>query len=149
LCAVRRAAVAGRRLSCCAPARQCGWSAILGQDVRVKRALLVVIGAFLVHAWWLNCLAEDAYITYRFARNVAEGHGFVWNVGEPPIEGFTNFLWLLLCAAADRLHLDLPRFTQAVGLIAATITIAATWLFSRQVLKLSKPAALFAVTLLA
>jgi arabinofuranosyltransferase len=115
----------------------------------VKRALLIVLGAFVVYAWWLNCVAEDAYITYRFARNVAEGHGFVWNVGEAPVEGFTNFLWLLLSVGAYRLGLDLPRFTQGLGVLAGMVTLVYAWRFSTEVLRHRPGVALFTTTLLA
>jgi arabinofuranosyltransferase len=37
-------------------------------------------------------LFDDAFISFRYARNFAEGHGLVWNLGEP-VEGYTNFLW--------------------------------------------------------
>ncbi|MEQ8822684.1 MAG: hypothetical protein RLY93_20800 [Sumerlaeia bacterium] len=35
---------------------------------------------------------DDAYISFRYARHIQEGHGIVWSIGEAPIEGFTNFL---------------------------------------------------------
>ena len=38
---------------------------------------------------------DDAYISFRYARNLAEGLGFVYNAGER-IEGYTNFLWVFL-----------------------------------------------------
>jgi hypothetical protein len=66
-----------------------------------RAALVLLMGLFLVHARFLACVAEDSHITFRFARNLADGHGFVWNVGEPPIEGFTTFLWVLVCALAS------------------------------------------------
>lgn len=47
--------------------------------------------AFLLHVIWLNCTAEDAFITFRFAKNLASGHGLVWNVGEPAVEGYPTF----------------------------------------------------------
>jgi len=115
----------------------------------VKRALILVLGAFVVYACWLNCVAEDAYITYRFARNVAEGHGFVWNVGEAPVEGFTNFLWLLLSVGAYRLGLDLPRVTQGLGLLAGVITLVYAWRFSTEILRHRPGFALLTTTLLA
>ena len=37
---------------------------------------------------------DDAYISYRYARHLAEGHGLVFNVGER-VEGYTNFLFVL------------------------------------------------------
>jgi hypothetical protein len=40
-------------------------------------------------------LCDDAMISMRFARNLAEGSGLVWNPGEHPVEGYTNLLWTL------------------------------------------------------
>jgi len=110
-------------------------------------ALLLL--AFAIHVYWLRCVAEDSYITYRFARNVAEGHGFVWNVGEAPVEGFTNFLWVVLCAGAYNLGLDLPRFTQWIGLFSGLLTLIYAYRFARGILRLTEGLALFTVALLA
>jgi len=38
---------------------------------------------------------EDAYILFRYAENLAAGHGIVFNVGGPRAEGATDFLHLL------------------------------------------------------
>lgn len=38
---------------------------------------------------------DDAFISYRYAENLATGNGLVFNPGER-IEGYTNFLWILL-----------------------------------------------------
>lgn len=40
---------------------------------------------------------DDAYISYRYALNLVEGHGLVFNPGER-VEGFTNFGFVLICA---------------------------------------------------
>ncbi len=95
-------------------------------------AALVAIGAVVVaHAVYLSCVAEDAFITFRFAQNLAAGHGLVWNVGEPPVEGYTNFLWVLLAAVALKLGLDPGLVAQVVG-TAATLWIAIeVWRFAR------------------
>jgi len=50
--------------------------------------------------------ADDAFITFRYARNLANGAGVTWNPGEPPVEGYSNFLWMLVTAAGLRLHLN-------------------------------------------
>jgi hypothetical protein len=55
--------------------------------------------------WWY--LDDDMMVSMRYGRNLAEGHGLVWNDGER-VEGYTNFLWTLIMAlvhtlgAADR-----------------------------------------------
>lgn len=40
-------------------------------------------------------LFDDAQISMRYARSLADGAGLVWNPGEPAVEGYTNFLWTL------------------------------------------------------
>lgn len=44
--------------------------------------------------WWLY---DDAMVSMRYARNLAQGIGLVWNVGER-VEGYTNFLWTIYMA---------------------------------------------------
>ena len=39
-------------------------------------------------------LLDDAFISFRYARNLLEGNGLVWNPGER-VEGYSNFLWVL------------------------------------------------------
>lgn len=68
-------------------------------------------------------LYDDAYITYRYARNLTEGHGLVWNVGER-VEGFTSFSHVMLCAGALRLGLDPGRFAQALNVLAVALIAA-------------------------
>ncbi len=49
---------------------------------------------------------DDAFITFRYAQNLARGHGVSWNPGAAPVEGFSNFLWMLILSAAIRLGAD-------------------------------------------
>jgi len=55
--------------------------------------LAMAFAAFTDHVW------EDYYITYRASRNLAEGNGLVFNVGER-LHTFTSPLGVLLPAAA-------------------------------------------------
>jgi hypothetical protein len=61
-------------------------------------------------------LWDDAMISMRYARNLALGHGLVWNPGEQPVQGFTN-LGLTLGMAA--LHAaGSPRALASLGVQA-------------------------------
>ena len=46
-------------------------------------------------SWFLT---DDAFISFRYVRNLLEGHGLVFNPGEY-VEGYSNFLWVLELAA--------------------------------------------------
>lgn len=39
-------------------------------------------------------ISDDAFISMRYANNLALGYGLVWNAGER-VEGYTNFLWVI------------------------------------------------------
>ncbi|OLL75205.1 hypothetical protein Ae168Ps1_3605c [Pseudonocardia sp. Ae168_Ps1] len=56
-------------------------------------AALVTLAVGLWACW--SVTVDDAYITYRYSANLALGHGPTWNPGENPVEGYTNFLWML------------------------------------------------------
>jgi arabinofuranosyltransferase len=42
---------------------------------------------------------DDLYITFKYARNLADGFGFsIWNLTEAPVEGSTSTVWMVLLA---------------------------------------------------
>src|SRR5688500_8116472 len=41
---------------------------------------------------------DDANIYFVYARNLANGHGFVYNAGGERVEGFTSLLWTVISA---------------------------------------------------
>ena len=78
----------------------------------------------LVLATWLLvvqdfCLVDDAYISFRYAANLAAGHGLVWNPGEY-VEGYTNLLWVLLLTPFARAGLDLTFVAIFASLLASS-----------------------------
>jgi len=86
---------------------------------------------FIAHSVYLACVTEDAFITFRYAQNVVAGHGFVWNVGEAPVEGYTNFLWLLISAGVLAIGADLPAASQWLGVVASLAVMAFVYDFGR------------------
>lgn len=62
-------------------------------------ACALTLAALLLHAREYQFATDDSYISYRYARNLAEGHGLVFNPGFERVEGYTNLLWVLLLAA--------------------------------------------------
>ena len=75
-------------------------------------------------AWFLT---DDAFISFRYVRNLLEGHGLVFNPGEY-VEGYTNFLWLLELAALWGIFGVRPEQAAPWLSIAYTVgTLAALW----------------------
>ena len=80
---------------------------------------------------------DDAYISFRYARNLVEGHGLVFNPGER-VEGYTNFLWTVILALFVRLGLDPSLFSIVLGGLFGVATLWMVYRFSR-VVPLSNP----------
>lgn len=90
-----------------------------------------VLLATLLHIRAANYLADDGFISLRYAQHLAEGHGLVYNIGER-VEGYTNFLWVVMLAAAKWLlpSLDLVLAARVLGVIAAVLTVLLAFRFA-------------------
>lgn len=84
---------------------------------------VVAVGAGTARAAARAWTCDDAWISFRYARNLLDGHGLVFNPGER-VEGYTNFLWTLLCAGAMRLGASPERFAELAGVLAFGGTLA-------------------------
>jgi hypothetical protein len=78
-------------------------------------AALVVLALHIREYFFLT---DDSFISFRYARNLAQGHGLVFNPGGERVEGYTNLLWVLLLAGSGFLGLDLERFSIIASLVA-------------------------------
>ncbi|MBU8934056.1 MAG: hypothetical protein KOO62_08605 [candidate division Zixibacteria bacterium] len=97
----------------------------LEDAVSRRIAQLLLLGALVVGvagAIGLAWCCDDAFISFRYAQNLNDGHGLVYNVGER-VEGYTNFLWTVIVAGGLLIGLDPVRLTQWLG-IAAFVGIA-------------------------
>ena len=63
---------------------------------------------------------DDPFITYRYAANIAAGHGFVYNDGERVLSTTTPLYTLLLSGAAW-LGFDIPLTSNAIGCLALAL----------------------------
>jgi hypothetical protein len=79
-----------------------------------------------IRYFWLD---DDQMISMRFARNVAQGFGFVWNPNEA-VEGYTNFLWVAVMAALHALPIGDAHASLAVKIV--------NWALSCEVLLLAE-----------
>jgi hypothetical protein len=66
---------------------------------------LIGLAAILLLGGWI---VDDAGISYAYARSLALGHGLVAGPGQPAVEGYSNFLWVLLLALPRRIGLFDP-----------------------------------------
>jgi arabinofuranosyltransferase len=70
------------------------------KDIGCATSLMIATAIFVwTHIHHPILPMEDASMLLRYSQNVARGHGIVWNVGEHPVEGATDFLFMWLIGA--------------------------------------------------
>jgi hypothetical protein len=100
--------------------------------VHLVVGLIAPMIALLINAWRVRWFTiDDAYISYRYARNLARGWGLVFNQGEA-IEGYTNFGWTVLLAGGISVGIDPDVLAKVVGAASAAGTLTLCYFLSRR-----------------
>lgn len=102
--------------------------------------LFIINTSFIVNGVRYFCLLDDAMISMRYAKNFAHGHGLVWNIGGQPVEGYTNFLWVLIMAMFHLLPIPPEKMSLAVQLLGMVIVCGNLFVVRRIALRLSDSA---------
>lgn len=86
--------------------------------------LLGSVGVLLWSLQGMGFVFEDAAILMRYAEHLATGHGIVWNIGEAPADGATDFLFLVVIAGLRYVGLSIEWATRIPIIFAHLITVA-------------------------
>lgn len=87
----------------------------VGIAVAAAAAVVIAAVALYINArHYFPFIADDAYISLRYAHRLIHGHGLTWTAG-PPVEGYSNLLWTLLCAFLGALGINLVTATRILG----------------------------------
>ncbi|MEK6642934.1 MAG: hypothetical protein AABZ08_03430 [Planctomycetota bacterium] len=84
-------------------------------------ALLVVGSASL----WTYTV-DDAWITFRYARNAAHGLGVVYNAGQR-VEGFTSPTWFVMALGAEALRVSPEQVSKGISVVVVAAFMVMVW----------------------
>jgi arabinofuranosyltransferase len=98
----------------------------------VTSVVLLFLGAIAIRVPFVVLTVDDAFITFRYARNLAAGLGFVYNVGEHVL-GTTTPLYTLFLAFCARLGLDFVLVGKLVNILADALVCVLMYLIAREV----------------
>ncbi len=105
-------------------------------DINAKQRLIVlsaILTASMLLAFHHNGQIDDAFISYRYAQNLVEGNGLVWNPGEY-VEGYSNFLWVLLLAVGLKFGMTPEHFSYFLAMPFHLLGLIFTYLLARKLL---------------
>ena len=99
---------------------------MLGRVSTNSRVWLIgAFGIFTVYLFYLFEVqyADDPWISFRYARNLVNGYGFVFNPGGEIVEGYTNFLWVIITACFMKLRFHPLVATKLLGVGLAYLSL--------------------------
>jgi hypothetical protein len=102
--------------------------------LRFRHAFFIgtyLIGVTAMLYWILSKYGyDDPFITYRYAIQLAQGHGFVYNPGEYVLSTTTP-LFALLLAAGSFAWPNLPHLAIFIGCLSTALGGLSLWIISR------------------
>jgi hypothetical protein len=98
--------------------------------MRVILILAVILIIFALHCLSLDFTQDDAFISYRYVENFIQGNGLVFNSGER-VEGYTNFLWIIILSIFSKLGLNMILVSKALGIISGCVCLVLLYRISR------------------
>lgn len=91
--------------------------------------LISIFSSLSAYFFWFTL--DDAYITLRYSKHLAEGYGIVWNLGADPIEGYTSFLWMAIGSIPHAIGLPPVAFMKILGIVSTVLTIIIIYEYGR------------------
>ncbi len=76
---------------------------------------------------------EDAAMLMRYSDHLAHGYGIVWNIGQPPVDGATDFLFMGVVAALIRAGEAIGRSVRLLGLASHLATVLLVYWVNRRI----------------
>lgn len=99
-------------------------------------ALLLIFSVFFYAFTFIDFSIppfEDAAMIMRYAQHLAGGHGIVWNIGEHPVDGATDFLFMAASAALIKLGFTVGQSVRGIGFAAHLLTVLIIYWTNRRI----------------
>src|SRR4029450_300392 len=94
------------------------------QATRILAAGFLLSAVLLVlHArmYW-GYSVDDAFISMRYGKNLADGNGLVYNPGER-VEGYSNLAWTLILAGLHKISPEPLELAKATGILLGVLAL--------------------------
>ncbi|GAB4316231.1 MAG: hypothetical protein Kow0074_04190 [Candidatus Zixiibacteriota bacterium] len=101
----------------------------LGEWVPLIAGLAVFV-ASAIHLWDFSI--DDVFISFRYAEHLGDGYGLTWNPHGPPVEGFSNFLWVIILSLFPLFGIGVEFASNALGMVLGIGSLILTFILCRR-----------------
>lgn len=107
------------------------------RSYRIDLVVLILIYSFVAFYAFLFVdfnahPIEDAAMLMRYSSHFADGYGIVWNIGETPVDGATDFLFMIAVGLLVKTGVSLEFATRFLAFVAHFATIGVLFLSLRR-----------------
>ncbi|WP_245900692.1 glycosyltransferase family 39 protein [Prauserella shujinwangii] len=108
-----------------------GWRAV---------AVLLALGFSAAHQFLFATVPGEAYVTFRYAEQLAGGAGPVFNHGER-VEGYADFLWMAVLAVPRALFgTEVAATAVTLGVLCTLGTVLLAYFVTNRIVRIAEPA---------
>jgi len=104
--------------------------------------IISLLYLILIYLSW-PFITDDAYITFRYGRNLATGNGITFNPQTERVEGYSNLSFVLLSSILIKFRINPLIIIRIISVVSGILCIFLIYIFSTY-LKISKPLSYFA-----
>lgn len=105
-----------------------------GKIVLTALLLSAILYLYLLNAYDNLFYQDDSFTAFRYVKNLLGGNGLTFNPGEF-VEGYTNFLWVMLLAGFGFIGLDYVSLAQCLSILFGGLILVELYFISLNVLK--------------
>lgn len=103
----------------------------LSKGILVLALILFTIFTYMFSSFTI----DDAYISFRYSENWINGDGLTWNAGDDPVEGYSNFLWVVLAGIILKLGVSIEFGIKLAGIILALLNLILIYKIAKEITK--------------
>ena len=92
--------------------------------------LFPILILLLIQSFFIKPFIDDAFISFRYAKNLFEKGQLAFNMNEPPVEGYTHPLWVFLLLIPQFLEINTFLFIKIIGLLFSLATLILVYFIS-------------------
>ncbi|HWD03090.1 MAG TPA: hypothetical protein VG674_11630 [Amycolatopsis sp.] len=101
--------------------------------------VLLVLAFSLLYQLLFATVTEDALVSFRYAQNMADGAGPVFNPGDR-YEGYANFLWLVVIALPRAAFgAEIQASAVVLGIVATLACVLLAYFLANRITRLALP----------
>lgn len=93
-------------------------------------------------------IPDDTFIYFRYAHNIANGFGFVYNINSLPVEGYSSFLYLMVLTLFEFIGVKAINVFVYLGVVSNLLSLLVISHYFLRILKVSSVTALTTILLI-